>query len=72
VKRQMIISLTAFAIALAPLGLQPQANEAHHPDKSGKTKKSPRAKPKQTKKPPTKTEKSSERETRPDARTVTA
>ncbi len=69
-KRQMIISLTAFGIALAPLGLQPQANEAHHPGKSNKVNKSTRTKPKQTKKLPIKTEKSSLRGTWKVADTV--
>ena len=58
-KRLMIMSVTAFALALAPLGVQPQANDAHHPGKSTKAKKSPGVKAKQTKKPPAKTNKTS-------------
>ncbi len=58
-KRLMIMSIAAVALALAPLGLQPQANEAHHTGNATKVKKSKGTKPKQTKKPPTKVDKSS-------------
>ena len=61
--RMMIMALAALAIAAAPLGIQPQANEAHHSGKSTKVKNSQGTKPKQTKKPPAKVEKSSERRT---------
>lgn len=61
-KRLVIMTVAAFAIATAPVGVQPQANEAHHSGKSTKVKKSQTTKPKQTKKPAAKVEKSSQRQ----------
>ena len=53
-KRLMIGSVIAWVALALPLGMQSHANDAHHPGKSAKTKKSPAVKAKQTKKPPTK------------------
>jgi len=64
-KRLMIMGFAAFAIAAAPIGIQPQANEAHHVSKTAKGKKTQGAKPKQSKKPPAKVEKSSQRQPPP-------
>jgi hypothetical protein len=64
-KRLMIIPLAALAFALAPLGLQPRADDAHHPEKAAKAGKSTGAKGKQTKTRPAKSKKTSAQEARP-------
>ena len=61
-KRLMIMAFAAFAVAAAAVGIQAQANEAHHVGKTAKGKKTQGAKPKQTKKPSAKVEKSSRRQ----------
>ena len=71
-KRLLITSVAALALAVAPLGVQPQANDAHHPGKTAKAKKSAGVKAKQTKKPATKPDKSSEQEVWPGARALNA
>jgi hypothetical protein len=68
----MIRSVTALGFALAPLGVQPQANDAHHPGRSTKAKKTPGVKAKQTRKPPTKNDKTGAREVWPGFRTGNA
>ena len=62
-KRQIIISRVAFALALVLFGFPSQADEAHHITNATKVKKSKVAKPKQTKKPAAKLDKSSRGET---------
>jgi hypothetical protein len=56
-KRAIAVTLLACAVALAPFGDQPQANDAHHLGNGAKAKKSSGGKAQQTKKPPTKANK---------------
>jgi len=56
----MIMSVIALVALAGPLGTQLRADDAHHPEKSAKAKKSTATKPKQQKKkPPAKTDKTS-------------
>lgn len=67
-KRLTIVFVTALAFVLGPLGLQPRADDAHHPEKGAKAKKSTSTKSKQ-KKPAA--NKSSQGELRSGAQTWT-
>jgi hypothetical protein len=55
----MIIPLAVLALALAPLGASPRADDAHHPEKAAKAGKNTGAKGKQTKTRPAKLKKTS-------------
>jgi hypothetical protein len=64
--KSLIITCTIALVAFAgPLGSQLRADDAHHPEKAAKVKKSTATKPKRQKKPPVKTEKSSQSEVSP-------
>jgi hypothetical protein len=67
--KSLIITCTIVLIAFAgPFGTQPRADDAHHPEKAAKVKKPTATKPKRQKKPPVRTEKSSQSDRWPTSR----